>query len=377
VKLALGRVAAFAVAGALVLSACGSDDNRVASSATDDAGAAAATSAADASSAMECADGTLNAEGSSAQKNAIEEAIAAYIDQCDQATINYNPTGSGAGIKQFNAGQVDFAGTDSALSESKGEIAAAQERCEGNPAWNLPLVVGPIAVAYNVEGVERLVLTPELAASIFSGKIVRWNDPKIAAANPQATLPADDIKVFFRSDESGTTENFTKYLAGAAPGAWTSEPAKSWPGAGEGREKSAGVAEGVKSPTNAITYVEWSYAKDNGLRTAEIDQGAGPVVLDGASVGRAVAAATVTGEGNDLRLELDYATKASGAYPILLVTYEVVCSQGYDEATASLVKGFLGYFASADEQASLEEIGYAPLPEELRGRVAAAVKAIG
>ncbi len=177
-------------------------------------------------------------------------------------------------------------------------------------------------------------------------------------------------------DESGTTENFQKYLAGAGGGAWTDEPSKVWPGAGEGREKSSGVADGVKTTPNSITYVEWSYAKDNNLGIAKVDNGAGPVELTGESVGTAVASAKSVGTGNDLRLELDYATKTAGAYPIVLVTYEIACSKGLPADKAELVKSFLTFFSSAETQASLEEIGYAPLPDEVQTKVATAVEAL-
>ena len=169
------RLATAVVAGALLLTACGSDDNT-----GDDAAAAGSSSSPSSDS---CLAGTLNAEGSSAQQNAIDEVIANYTAECADTTINYNPTGSGAGVEQFNAGQVDFAGSDSALKEDEGEVAAAKERCGGNDAWNLPMVVGPIAVAYNLDGVDGLVLTPEVAAKIFKGAITKWNDPAIAALN--------------------------------------------------------------------------------------------------------------------------------------------------------------------------------------------------
>lgn len=359
-------VAALA-AGALLLTACGSDNNG-AGGAKDSTTAAAA--------AGDCAGGTLNAEGSSAQQNAIDEVIANFTSNCSDATINYNPTGSGAGVEQFTAGQIDFAGSDSALKEDEGEVAKAKTRCQGNDAWNLPMVTGPIAVAFNIEGVDSLVLTPEVVAGIMQGAITTWDDEAIADLNKGATLPSAPIKVFFRSDESGTTENFQKYLSGAAGKVWTDEPSKTWPGAGEGREKSSGVAEGVKSTPNSVTYVEWSYAKDNGLGVAQIDNGAGPVELTGESVGKAVAAAKPAGTGNDLRLQLDYTTTEQGAYPILLVTYEIVCSKGLDAGKTTLLKDFLTYFSSSQTQASLEEIGYAPLPDEVRTKVAVAVQAI-
>jgi phosphate transport system substrate-binding protein len=362
-------LAAGLVVGALLLSACGSDNN----SAT---GAGTSDSASPAAAAGTCASGTLNAEGSSAQQNAIDEVIASFTSDCADATINYNPTGSGAGITQFTAGQVDFAGSDSALKAEAGEVAKAKQRCQGNDAWNLPMVTGPIAIAYNVKGVDSLVLTPEVAAKIFKGAIKTWDDPAVAALNKNTKLPSAAIKVFFRSDESGTTENFQKYLSGAAPKVWTDAPSKTWPGAGEGREKSSGVAEGVKSTADSVTYVEWSYAKDSNLGVSQIDNGAGPVQLTGEAVGKAVAAAKQAGTGNDLRLSLDYTTQEAGAYPILLVTYEVVCSKGLDAGKTALLKDFLTFFSSTQTQNSLEQVGYAPLPEQVRTKVEAAVKAI-
>jgi phosphate transport system substrate-binding protein len=363
------RTAVALAAGALLLTACGSDDNTSTGPGDDTAAASPSGDAA-------CFSGTLNAEGSSAQQNAIDEVIANYTATCTDATINYNPTGSGAGVEQFNNGQVDFAGSDSALKDDEGEVAAAKERCGGNDARNIPLVVGPLALAYHVPGVDTLVLTPEVASKLFKGDITKWNDPAIADLNKDAKLPNSEIKVFFRSDESGTTENFQKYLAVAGGGAWTDEPSKVWPGAGEGREKSSGVADGVKTTEGSITYVEWSYAKDNNLGIAQVDNGSGPVELTGEAVGKAIASAKSVGTGNDLRLELDYATKTAGAYPIDLVTYEIACSKGLPADKAESVKKFLTFFSSTGTQASLEELGYAPLPSEVQTKVAAAVEAL-
>ena len=368
----LGQVAALALAGSIALAGCGSDNNA-------GADAVGSTSATGSAASADCFEGTLNAEGSSAQKNAFEEAAATFGETCTGATVNYNPSGSGAGIKQFLAGQVDFAGSDSALKteEKDGvvESQAAEEFC-GSPAWNIPMVTGPIAVAYNVSGVDKLILTPAVTADMFNGVITTWNDPKIAAVNPGVTLPSTPVKVFFRSDESGTTENFTKYLQAAAPDGWTAEPSKSWTGKGEGKEKSAGVAEGVKTTDGGITYVEWSYAKDNDLGIAQIDNGGGAVELTGESVGKAVEAATAAGEGNDLRLKLDYTTTEAGAYPILLVTYEIVCSKNKDAAKAQQIQAFLRHFASPETQAALEEIGYAPLPASVQTKVNSAIDAL-
>jgi phosphate transport system substrate-binding protein len=362
-----------ALVGSLALSACGSDNNSSTSAAP-----GASSSGSSASNAA-CAKGTLNGEGSTAQQNAIEEVISTFQSACEGATVNYNPTGSGAGIKQFTAGQVDFAGSDSALkTEMKDgvvEQAAADKTC-GSPAWNLPMVTGPIAVAYKLNGVDKLILTPDVIAKIFLGQITTWNDPAIAKVNPGVTLPGTAIKVFFRSDESGTTENFTKYLHGAAPKVWTADPAKKWTGKGEGKEKTAGVAGAVKSTEGGITYSEWSAAKDNGLSMAQVDNGAGPVELTGEAAGKAVAAAKQVGQGNNIKLSLDYTTKQAGAYPIVLVTYEIVCSKGKDPAKVALTKAFLKQFSSPEQQKALETIGYAPLPADVATKVSAAINAL-
>jgi len=369
----IASVTGAALVGALALSSCGSDNNNATAKPAAGGGAAAAPAA--------CGTGTLNGEGSSAQKNAIEQAITDFQATCSGASINYNPTGSGAGIKQFIAGQVDFAGSDSALKDKAAagsttvEQAAADKTC-ASPAWNLPMVTGPIAVAYNVKGVDKLVLTPAVVARIFNGLITKWNDPAIATLNKGVTLPTTAIKVFFRSDESGTTENFTKYLHAAAPMDWSATPAKKWTGKGEGKEKSSGVANAVKSTEGGITYAEWSYARDNKLGMAQIDNGSGPVALTGAAVSKAVSAAKPAGTGNNLKLKLDYTTKQAGAYPILLVTYEIACSKGKDPAKAKELKAFLTSFAAADEQSKLEGIGYAPLPAEVQTKVASAIKAL-
>ena len=369
--------AALATMASLSLVACGSDP---AGTAAPGSSAGASSDAANASG-LTCPPGKLNAEGSSAQANAITEAIADYGSACTTgATIEYNPTGSGAGIKSFYNGLVDFAGSDSALKSAAvdGVVEAdkAKERCGGNAAWNIPMVVGPIAFAYNVDGVDKLTMNAEVLANIFNGSIKTWNDPAIAKINPGVTLPGDPITVFFRSDESGTTENATKFLAAAGNEAWTKEPGKAWTGTGEGKNKSSGVAEAVGSTKNSISYMEWSYASDNNLQIAQLDSGGGATELTGESVGAAVSEATVAGTGNDLALKLNYQPKASGAYPALLVTYEIVCSKGLDPEKTALVKDFLTFFSSTEEQASLSDKGYAPLPSDLQTKVKAAVSAI-
>ncbi len=358
---------ALMVAGSLTLAACGSDNNTSGGADADASGGAGAPET--------CFSGELRAEGSSAQKNAIEAAIKSYQTGCTDATINYNPSGSGAGIKNFIAGQVDFGGSDSALKDS--EVGPAEATC-GAPAWNLPMVTGPVAIAYNLPDVESLALSGEVAAKIFDGAITKWNDPAIAALNSGTELPDLGITVYFRSDESGTTDNFAKYLDAASNGAWTNGTGKKWAGrVGEGKEKSSGVASAVKGQQGGVTYVEWSYATQNDLGIAAIDTGSGPVELTGESVGKMVASAEQTGTGHDLSLKLDYATKEPGAYPINLVTYEIVCSTYQDPKKAEAVKAFLAHFASDGVQKALEKEGYAPLPGDVATKVEAAIEAIG
>jgi phosphate transport system substrate-binding protein len=358
---ALGGVV---VAGALALSACGSDNNTTASSSSAPAGD------------IDCAKASVNAAGSSAQKNAIEEWTKLYASKCAGANLNYNPSGSGAGIQAFTSGQVSFAGSDSALKPE--EAAAAQKRCQGGAALNLPMVVGPVAVVYNVQGVDGLKLSPENIAKIFSGKIKKWNDPAIAGENAGAKLPASDIKPIYRSDESGTTDNFTNYLNTVVPNVWTWEKAKKWPNStGQGAAKSDGVTSQVKNTQGAISYVEMSYAENNKLQTAHVKNGAGEYTeLSPESASKAVAGAKVTGTGNDVALEIDYTTKEPGAYPIVLVTYEIACEKGLPAEQAGFVKSFLTYTSSADGQKILTDLGYAPLPQSVLTKVQASVKAL-
>lgn len=380
-----GKYAALAILGTLSLAACGGNDAGTAATSAAGSAASAATSAAAGGSTAElaCPAGSLKGEGSSAQKTAMDELKKSYQDQCgNKGTIEYNPTGSGKGITNFNAKLVDWAGSDSALKDKPKddgtiETDAAKKRCGGNEAWNLPMVVGPVAFAFNLDGVDELVLTPEILSNIFAGKITTWNDEAIKKANPDATLPGDKITVFYRSGESGTTENVTKYLKAAAPSAFTAETGKKWPmKAGEGKDGSSGVAEAVSSTKGAISYMEWSYAQSNNLNIAKIDNGGGAMELTPETVGKAVEGAEVKGKGNDLKLGLKYDIKEADAYPAILVTYEIVCSKGLDAGKTALLKDYLTYTASDEGQGQLEDAGYAPLPKSMQTKVQEAIKAI-
>ncbi|MET9391713.1 phosphate ABC transporter substrate-binding protein PstS [Streptomyces sp. NPDC006624] len=357
--LALG---ALAVSGALALTACGSDDTGGNSAGGDSSNAAPSN--------IKCDDakGQLQASGSSAQKNAIDAWVKQYTAACKNVQVNYNPTGSGAGITAFLQGQTAFAGSDSALKPE--EVEQSKKVCSGGQAIDLPMVGGPIAIGFNVPGVDSLVLDAATLAKIFDNKITQWNDPAIAKLNPDAKLPDLKIQAFHRSDESGTTDNLTKYLKAAAPNDWKYEPGKAWEAkGGQSAQGSSGLAQQVKQTQGAISYFELSYAKD-GMKTVSIDTGASQPVeatLDNAT--KAIAAAKQVGTGKDLALKLDYATKADGAYPITLVTYEIVCDKGNKAETLPAVKSFLNYMASEDGQGVLTDADYAPMPDEVITKV--------
>jgi phosphate transport system substrate-binding protein len=372
---AFGMTLSATAIAALTLTACGSDKN--ASSSSSSASGSGTSAAGTASAKADCGGkNSVTAEGSTAQQNAIAEFNKVWGQTCPGKTLAYNPTGSGAGVDQFIAKQVDFAGSDSALKDD--QVTKAADRCGGNPAWNLPLVFGPVALAYNIDGVDKLVVNADVLAKIFQGQITKWNDPAIAALNSGTNLPDVDIKPVYRSDSSGTTDNFQKYLTAAAPQSWTKGAGKEFQGgAGEGAQKSSGVVQAIQATPGAIGYVEKSPAAAAGLKNAQIDSGAGAVALTDDSTKAAVAAAKVKGDGNDLTLDLNalYASKQAGSYPLMLATYEIVCSKGYDADTAAAVKSFLTVSANQG-QANLSAAGYVPLPDSFKERLLKSVDAI-
>jgi phosphate transport system substrate-binding protein len=362
-----GVIAAGVLAGVVALTACGSDSNNTSAGGGTTAGTSAATSAGS-SAATTCATGSLKGEGSTAQKNVINDWIQKYQAKCSGATIAYNATGSGAGVQQFNGGQVDFGGSDAALSSSKGEVAAANKRC-GGTAFNLPMVTIPIGVAFNVKGVTDLTLTPDVVAKMFQGTITSWDDPAIKSLNSGANLPSTKITVFFRSDASGTTQNFENYLAASAPSVYTATPSKNWSGkVGQGKKGNDGVQQGVKSVDGGLGYLEWSFVVSGDLNSAKINNGGGTVEMNADTAGKAVSAATVDASGAQITLKLNYATKVAGAYPITGVTYELVCEKYSDAKIGALVKSFFTY-TSTEGQNGLADLGYAPLPTDIGSQV--------
>ncbi|WP_046732860.1 phosphate ABC transporter substrate-binding protein PstS [Streptomyces humi] len=364
--LSLGAVA---VSGALALTACGSDDNG--------GGSGSSTSSASANaSSIKCdnAKGQLLADGSSAQKNAIDAWVKNFSQACG-VQINYKGSGSGAGVTAFTQGQVAFAGSDSALKPE--EVTASKKICSGGQGIDLPMVGGAIAIGYNVPGVDNLVLDAPTLAKIFDSKITNWNDAAIKKLNPDAKLPNLKIQAFHRSDESGTTDNLTKYLIATTPDNWKYSGGKAWQAkGGQSAPQSAGVAQQVKQTSGAIGYFELSYVSD-GIKAANIDTGASkPVAPSTESATADIAAAKVVGTGKDLSLQLDYKTKAEGAYPISLVTYEIACDKGNKADTLPATKAFLRYIASEDGQKVLSTIDYAPIPDEIIAKVRTTIEGL-
>ncbi|WP_137994355.1 phosphate ABC transporter substrate-binding protein PstS [Streptomyces vilmorinianum] len=358
-------IGALVVSGALVLSACGSDNN---TGTTPDG---EKTSAAASNIKCDDAKGQLLAAGSSAQKNAMDLWVKNFQAACSGVEVNYQSIGSGGGITKFNQGQVAFAGSDSALKDE--EVAESQKICTGGgKGINLPMVGGPIAIGYKLSGVDNLVLDASTIAKIFDTKITKWNDPAIAKLNPGAKLPDSTIQAFHRSDESGTTQNLGKYLSTAAAADWKYDPkSKSWPApGGQAANGSSGVATAVKDAEGSIGYFELSYATANKISTVSVNTGASaPVAATTENASKAIAAAKVKGTGSDLALSLDYATKAEGAYPLVLVTYEIACDKGNKAETLPTLKAFLNYAISEDGQKVLSDAGYAPMPAEIAAKV--------
>lgn len=321
---------------------------------------------------------SLRASGSTAQANAMARFITAYEKACPGQTLIYTSNGSGAGIREFLRSQNDFGGSDSPLSAYRGEYADARQRC-GSDAWNLPVVFGPLAITYNLDSVDTLVLDAPTAAKIFNGQITRWDDPAIRALN--GSMPAEPIHVVYRSDESGTTDNFQQYLDAASNGAWGKGAGKTFRGGvGQGAPGNEGTSAAVKNTEGAITYNEWSFAQDQWLFAAKIVTTAGPdpVGISGETVGKTIAGATIVGQGNDLVLDASsfYRPTKPGAYPIVLATYEIVCSKYADAAVGQAVRAFLQSTIGPGQAGLNDNNGYVPLPAAFQARVSAAVSSI-
>jgi phosphate transport system substrate-binding protein len=303
--------------------------------------------------------------------------VKAFEQACPGQSLNYTANGSGAGISEFIGGQTDFAGSDSPLNRN--EYAKADQRC-GSPTWNLPMVFGPIAIAYNVKGLTSVNLSGPVAAQIFNGQITMWNDAAIGLLNLGVTLPAEPIRVIFRSDESGTTDNFQKYLDTTSAGTWGYPAGRKFNGGvGEGARGNDGAAAAVKSTEGSISYIEWSFAQAQHLDMAKIVTSAGPeaIAISPETVGKTISSAWFIRTGNDLALDTIsfYRPNQPGSYPIVLATYEIVCSKYHDSQVGTAVKAFLQSTIGAGQN-GLADHGYMPIPAEFTSRLLTAVNAI-
>ncbi|MCL2423481.1 MAG: phosphate ABC transporter substrate-binding protein PstS [Micrococcales bacterium] len=359
----------FAIAGALALTlglaACGSDDPT--GSGTDNPSDSTLS-------------GTLNGGGASSQSKAQEAWMAGFQTAHSGTTVDYSVSDSGAGRKGLLDGTFAYAGTDSALTTD--EIASSSTACNGGQAFDVPVYVSPIAVAFKVAGVDSLDLDATTLAKIFAGQITKWDDPAITADNAAvADKLTGPISVMHRSDDSGTTKNFTEYLSKAAPEVWTYEVSSTFPvtkDTFQGLNGTSGVVQGITDGTGTIGYADASAIGK--LATVKVKVGdafVGPTA-EAAVATLADSARNTDGRAdNDIVFSINRTTTAAGAYPVILVSYLAVCDTYADAAKADLVKAFVTYVVSDDGQATAAAAaGSAPISADLRTEIGAAVATI-
>ena len=359
-KLALAGIAA---ALALGIAACGGDDSGSSGSSGSGSGGGSAQLG-----------GTLNGAGATFPQPVYQEWAANFQKEYG-TTVNYQGIGSGGGIAQFTAGTVDFGATDAAMTDE--ELAAAKKK--GDPL-HIPTVLGAVTVSYNVEGLEKgLKLDGATVADIFLGKVKTWNDPEIAKQNSGVNLPSGNITVCHRSDESGTTANFTKFLSEYSK-AWESGPGSDksvdWP-TGTGAKGNDGVAACIKQNAGSVGYVEQAYALANNFTYASVKN------KDGKYVEPSLEATAAAGENANPPEDLRFATiNAPGAtsYPIAAVTFLLVYSdpckaQGMDANKAKALVSWLKWGETSGQDVA-KQLQYAPLPDALKGKVDAKVSSI-
>jgi len=360
-------VIAFAVALALGVAACGSSsDSDTGSSSTSSGGGEVS--------------GEIAGAGSTAQQAAQEAWIAEFENANSGATISYDPVGSGGGREQFLSGGVAYAGSDAALSTEEGELENAEKRCAPGELIEVPNYISPIAIIYNLPGVEELKLSPETLAKIFAQEINSWNDPAIAKDNQGVELPDTRITPVNRSDESGTTENFTEYLSEVVPSVWKFEVSGDWPvKGGEAASGTSGVVEAVSAGEGTIGYADASQAGE--LSSAQVKVGsewaeptpeAAAKVLEESPLDKELSPGKYT-----MAYKLDRKTESEGTYPIVLTSYLIACTK-YDSASeAEAVKAYAEYVVGPEgQELAAEQAGSAPLSPALTKKVMPAVEAI-
>ena len=310
----------------------------------------------------------LNGAGATFPNPIYSKWFSEYHKQHPDVQINYQPIGSGGGIRQVIAGTVDFGASDVGMTD-------AQMKESKVPIQLIPTVMGSVVPAYNIPGVkEELKFTPEVLANIFLGKITTWNDPAIQKINPDVKLPAQNINVVHRSDGSGTTGVFTDYLSKVSPD-WKngvgSGTAVKWP-VGIGGKGNEGVAGTIKVVDGAIGYVELIYALSNNITFGSVQNKAGVFVK--ANLQNTSAAANGVKIPDDYRVSITNSPNKD-AYPISTFTWLLVPKKLSDANKAKILKDFLSWMIE-DGEKMVESLDYAPLPQDLQGRVKKTVSSL-
>ena len=325
--------------------------------------------------------GNFQGAGASSQQSAVEAWIAGFQGANPDAKIAYNPSGSGAGVQTFLTGATAWAGSDKALADD--EVEQSKSVCADGTAFDVPVYVSPIAVIFNLKGVsdagKHINMDADTIAKIFDGKITKWNDPAIADQNKDLTLPDTAITVVHRSDKSGTTQNFVSYFKDQAPDSWTYDLSENWPNeVGQGAKGTSGVVSTVKQADGTIGYADFSQVGDLGTVAVkvgdsynEISAEAGSKVIEDSKQDD-----TVKGD-NRIVIKINHATEAKGAYPIVLVSYDIVCPAYKDTKQAEFAKAWLTYVTSDEGQkAAQDAAGTAPLPSSLKSKITKSIEAI-
>ena len=324
--------------------------------------------------------GTINAGGSSAQTAAQEAWRAGFQNANPDVTVNYDPTGSGTGRQNFTDGGYMIAGTDAAFSldAAAGPFAAC---AAGSKLVEVPAYISPIAIGFTLTGITSLNLDADTIAKIFTSAITRWDDPAIAAQNPSVTLPDTAITPVHRSDQSGTTENFTDYLSKAAPDSWTWPSAQSWPAelSGEAAEKTQGMRETVTATQGAVGYIDASQATSMGTVAVKVGSTYVPYSAGAAAAAVGKSPLEQGRDSADVVVALDRTLTDEGVYPVVLVSYLAACGQYTDANDGGLVKAYLDYVISDEgQQAAADNAGSAPIGTDptLEAKAQAAVDSI-
>ncbi len=319
--------------------------------------------------------------GASSQQTAVEAWIEGFRSQAPNATVAYNPSGSGAGVSTFLTGSTVWAGSDKALSAE--EIEQSKSVCASGTAFDVPVYVSPIAVAFNLDGIstagKHVNMDAATIAKVFNGEITRWNDPAITEQNPGLDLPNLTITVVHRSDKSGTTLNFVSYLKDVAPSAWPHDLSENWPNeVGQGAKGTSGVVSTIKQANGTIGYADFSQVGNLGTVAVKVGDDYTPISADAASkvIADSPVDSSVDGD-NRIVVDINHKTAATGAYPIVLVSYDIVCPAYKESKDATFAKAWLTYVTSAEGQkAAQDAAGTAPLPSNLTGKITASIDQI-